>query len=101
MNQLADRPRFGAQPRRYVTATTVGVVVAAILFVALLAFLFQAFGRYQYRVDDGVVWRIDRITQQVCRVTHGVAYCSGSVSTSTSTSLSPSTSVVTGRDQTR
>jgi len=69
---------------------------------ALIAVLvvFQLFFRYQYIETDGVLWRVDRITQQTCRITLGKADCASAVadtkpkfSTSTSTSISLSTSV--------
>lgn len=69
---------------------------------ALLAVLlvFQLFFRYQYIDSNGVLLRVDRITQQTCRVGVGVPQCLDNVtaarrrfSTSTSTSTSLSTSV--------
>jgi hypothetical protein len=72
-----------------------------VLYVAggLLAvgFIFQFFFRYGYIENQGVLWRVDRLTQQMCQVQIGEARCkispSTAVSTSTSTSLSTSTSV--------
>ncbi len=71
---------------------------------ALIAMLviFQLFFRYQYIETDGVLLRVDRITQQTCRMTLGKADCTAdaadtkpkfSTSTSTSTSLSTSVSL--------
>ncbi|HLY02659.1 MAG TPA: hypothetical protein VKR56_09215, partial [Candidatus Cybelea sp.] len=76
----------GAPP---VALTLGGLLVAALMF--------QLFFRYQYLENQGALWRIDRITQQICQVDVGQARCSTtpsnslstSVSTSTSTSLSP------------
>lgn len=68
-----------------------GAVVAAV-------FLFQFFFRYQYFQNNGVLWRIDRFTQQMCRYNAAQGSClipkaSSSVSTSTSTSTSVSLKV--------
>ena len=53
--------------------------------------------RYQYLETNGVQWRLDRLTQQMCQVTIGEARCkislSSAVSTSVSTSITTSTSV--------
>jgi hypothetical protein len=65
-------------------------------------FAFQLFFRYQYMQANGVTWRIDRLTQQTCKVDIGQARCEPgasvtvikrSVSTSTSTSTSTSVSL--------
>src|SRR5579863_4443368 len=62
-------------------------------FAAFCALIIQVFARYQYVVDNGVVWRIDRLTQQTCRVVQSRASCAAPVhSTSTSISVSPSLS---------
>ncbi len=79
---------------------------AAILGIggALIAFAvaFQLFFRYQYLENDGALWRIDRLTQEICRVSVGGARCepdsqgapaASKFSTSTSTSTSISTSL--------
>lgn len=66
-----------------------------------LALLFQFFLRYQYVEDHGVVWRVDRLTQEMCQVglsntrctmpfRHHTTVTSTSLSTSTSTSISTS-----------
>ncbi len=57
--------------------------------------------RYSYVVSNGVVWRVDRFSEQACRVTHDGVDCSPlppskSKSTSLSTSTSTSTSVKAG-----
>jgi hypothetical protein len=72
-----------------------GSIVGALL---IAGFLFQFFFRYQYVNANGVTWRIDRVTQQTCKVSIGEAQCtpstpSATVSTSTSTSTSISTSL--------
>ncbi|HVR45585.1 MAG TPA: hypothetical protein VMT95_02905 [Candidatus Binatia bacterium] len=64
-------------------------------FAAFCALAIQVFARYQYVVDNGTVWRIDRITQQACRVVQKRVNCAAPVhsgSTSTSISVSPSMS---------
>jgi hypothetical protein len=75
------------------------VALGALVFLALLAALFQLFGRYEYVVEArGIVWRIDRLTKESCPVINSVVRC-GPLSPSKSTSLSPSisTSLSTGR----
>lgn len=68
--------------------------LGALIAVALI---FQLFFRYQYLETNGVQWRLDRLTQQMCQVTIGEARCkislSSAVSTSVSTSITTSTSV--------
>jgi hypothetical protein len=69
-----------------------GVLAA---FCALLV-LFQVFFRYDYIQDNGALWRVDRLTQQMCKfdARHGACVVPKfSTSTSTSTSLSTSTYV--------
>jgi len=62
--------------------------------VVLFLFAFEFFFRYQYVSANGRVWRIDRLTQQTCRmdgpecVDPSQPKFSTSTSTSTSTSLS-------------
>ncbi|MBV9720098.1 MAG: hypothetical protein JOZ77_12325 [Candidatus Eremiobacteraeota bacterium] len=65
------------------------------LIAAALAF--QLIFRYQYLQIDGALWRLDRVTQQMCEMNVGGVRCqvsspSTSVSTSTTTSTSTSTS---------
>lgn len=67
--------------------------------VVLFMFAFQFFFRYEYVTTNGVVWRIDRLTQQSCRM-DGLECAvpskpKFSTSTSTSTSLSTSVSLKT------
>ncbi|HEY6325814.1 MAG TPA: hypothetical protein VIW73_04770 [Candidatus Cybelea sp.] len=67
-------------------------------FAAFCALAIQVFARYQYVVDNGVVWRIDRITQQTCRVVQNRVNCAApvrSISTSSSSSISVSPSIST------
>jgi hypothetical protein len=81
-------------------ATSVLYAIGAVIVVALS---FQFFFRYQYLENNGVLWRVDRLTQQMCQVQVGSARCASEsnneavapkkVSTSTSTSTSLSTSV--------
>jgi hypothetical protein len=65
---------------------------------ALLAiiFTFQLFFRYQYFQNNGVLWRVDRLTQNMCRYNALNGSCMvprPSMSTSTSTSVSTSVSL--------
>ena len=81
----------GSWLKRSAGKLTLGVGLLG--FAAFCALIIQLFARYQYVVDNGVVWRIDRITQQACRVVQGRASCAPPArSTSTSISVSPSIS---------
>ncbi|WP_300609338.1 hypothetical protein [Trebonia sp.] len=88
----------------------VGAISVFVLVLGLIALIFQLFFRYQYLENNGVLWRIDRLTQQMCQVHVGEAMCAAdspaaaapapvqhkfsvSTSTSISTSLSTSTSL--------
>jgi hypothetical protein len=81
----------------------IAVIVSAMAMTGLLLAFFQLFLRYDYVIDNhGGIWRIDRLTQQSCRVIHAVVHCgplSSSKSVSKSFSISPSisTSVSRGR----
>jgi hypothetical protein len=73
-----------APPALYAAGVLIGVM-----------FLFQLFFRYTYFQNGGVLWRVDRLTQQMCRYNPGDGGCvvpkpstSTSLSTSTSTSVS-------------
>lgn len=72
-------------------------IAGAVAVVAALVVIFQLFFRYEYLSGGSAVYRIDRITHQVCRVVEGLVDCSPgtkkSFSTSVSTSLSTSTSL--------
>jgi hypothetical protein len=81
--RLHGLPKF-AQPALY----AVGALLA-------VAFVFQFFFRYQYLENNGVLWRVDRLTQQMCQVNIGEARCKISPSTATSLSVSPSLSTST------
>jgi hypothetical protein len=94
----AKQKRGPIRARRH--ALLSGYLIAGILVMALL---FQLFFRYQYVTANGLTWRIDRLTQQTCRLSIGEMPCapstpsatvSNSVSTSTSTSTSVSLKVV-------
>lgn len=63
--------------------------------IVLCLFAFQLFFRYQYMSVNGRVWRVDRLTQQTCRMEGAecIAPSKPKFSTSLSTSLSTSTSV--------
>jgi hypothetical protein len=79
--------------KRSATKLTLGLGLLG--FAAFCALAVQVFARYQYVVDNGVVWRIDRITQQACRVVQNRVNCAPpphSTSSSTSISVSPSLS---------
>jgi hypothetical protein len=74
-------------------------LVVIVLFAILLG-VFQFFLRYEYVHTGSVLWRVDRLTRQVCRVAPGAHLdCSGkhSTSLSVSPSLSVSTSTAVGR----
>jgi hypothetical protein len=78
-------------------------ILSALALIALLVAFFQLFLRYDYVMDNhGGFWRIDRLTQESCRVIRAVVHCgplSSSKSVSKSFSISPSisTSVSGGR----
>jgi len=75
------------------SATKISLGLGLLGFAAFCALVIQLFARYQYVVDNGVVWRVDRITQQACRVAQARADCAAPLrSTSTSISVSPSVS---------
>lgn len=68
--------------------------------LAAVALIFQFFLRYQYVEDHGVIWRVDRLTQQMCQVGLRNTRCTmppgqhtPPSSTSLSTSISTSTSI--------
>jgi hypothetical protein len=91
-----DRLQLSYLPvrRGYEPAKIAGAVAA----VALLLGVFQLFFRYEYLSGGSAVYRIDRITHQVCRVVDGLIDCAAtpkkkSFSVSTSTSSSTSTAV--------
>jgi hypothetical protein len=73
-------------------------IAAAVASVAVLLLAFQIFFRYEYLSGGNAVYRIDRVTHEVCSVVDGLIDCAPSAkkksfSTSTSTSLSVSTAV--------
>ena len=94
-DNLKFDPLFSTRvPDRRLVPLRVGL--CAIAALAILAAVFQFFLRYQYIEQRGVVWRIDRVTHQKCRLVNGRANCSAKPpSSSVSTSLSTSTSVST------
>jgi len=65
--------------------------------IVLFTFAFQLFFRYQYVTTNGAVWRVDRLSQQTCRMEGAECLMPGkpkfSTSVSTSTSLSTSVSL--------
>jgi|GEM_PF-1884509 hypothetical protein len=93
MEHVTDRDSFPA-PRWYGRrAAQLTFVFGALAITITVALVIQLFARYQYVVNNGTVWRIDRITQQACRVIQGRVDCNPPPSsTSVSTSVSPSLS---------
>jgi hypothetical protein len=81
----------------------VASILSGLALMALLVVFFQLFLRYDYVMDNhGSIWRIDRLTQQSCRVIHAVVHCgplSSSKSVSKSFSISPSISTSVNRGQ--
>lgn len=69
----------------------------AVAMLALLAAIFQVFLRYEYIPRGPVLWRIDRVTSQACRVDGARVDC---VATPPSTSTSPSMSLSTSTSTT-
>lgn len=67
----------------------------AVLSGAIAALVFQSFMRYRYEEIGGVLWRVDQVTDQRCRVLRKRSDCSLPKSNSTSTSLSSSVSTST------
>ena len=69
--------------------------LVAVLVMTVVAAVFQYYVRYRYERLGGILWRVDQLTNQRCRVIGDNVDCNppSSVSTSTSTSLSTSTSV--------
>ena len=61
--------------------------------VVLFLFAFQFFLRYQYVSANGRVWRVDRLTQQTCRMEGAECVDPSQPKFSTSTSTSTSTSL--------
>ena len=61
--------------------------------MVLFTFAFQLFFRYQYITTNGIVWRIDRLSQQSCRIEGAECVDPSKPKFSTSTSTSTSTSV--------
>jgi|SRR5579871_3502442 len=93
MNQITEGDGLHSNSwlKRNAAKLTLGVGILG--FAAVCALAFQVFARYQYIVDNGAVWRVDRITKQACRVIQGRVNCAMPVrSTSTSISVSPSIS---------
>ena len=72
-----------------------GWALVVALSIAVFAVVFQSSGRYRYEKLGGIMWRVDQISGQRCRVIHGNINCTPlkTGSMSTSTSLSTSTSV--------
>jgi hypothetical protein len=98
MQQVTERDSARQNRSSRWNVKSLAIVFGALGFLAVFAVCVQLFARYQYVVENGVVWRIDRLTQQACRITYGRVNCAApaSRSTSTSTSLSTSPSVKLG-----
>ncbi len=93
MNQIAQGGGLHSDPWLKRGAAKLMFGVGLLGFAAFCALAIQVFARYQYVVDNGVVWRIDRITRQACRVIQGRVNCAPPPrSASTSISISPSLS---------
>lgn len=75
--------------------------LVAILAAGIFAVVFENGIRYRYEAIGGVLWRIDQITDQRCRVAVGGVDCilppSNSISKSRSVSTSTSTSIAVKR----
>ncbi len=98
---MEDNLRFetASVARRERPLDKVSPALIAIALLAMLLCVFQFFLRYEYIHKGSVLWRVDRLTRQVCRVVPGARLdCSGKQSTSLSVSpsLSVSTSTVLG-----
>jgi hypothetical protein len=101
MEKIIEPSMLRAEYPRSRHTSWIAFILGALVFIAVLAACIQLFVRYQYMLDNGVVYRIDRITHQVCRVVQGGVNCappsrSRSVSTSVSPSLSTSVSGTAG-----
>ena len=81
-------PRQERKTPRYLMGLAVVLAVVAV---------FQLFFRYEYVTSAGTIFRIDRITHQVCKVTPGRIDCTPGFAPSLSTSLSTSTSTSLSR----
>lgn len=93
--------RFDAKRREFKTAPVwaPAALSGAGALIAILL-LFQLFFRYQYFENHGALWRLDRLTQKICRYSVTSDRCivpKFSTSTSTSTSLSTSLTVKPAR----
>ena len=91
---MEDKLRFDTLKPSYVV----------IPLFAILLLVFQIFLRYEYIQRGPVLWRIDRVTREVCRINGADVDCSGkphSFSTSVSTSTSTSTSTTSRSDRGR
>lgn len=91
----ANRRKRASRGLQRLPAWAPSVLYAAGALVAAL-FVFQLFFRYQYFENNGALWRVDRLTQQMCRYDLAKGACAIpklSVSTSTSTSTSTSLSL--------
>lgn len=95
MEQITDGDGLHSSSWLKRSAGKLSLGIGLLGFAAFCAIIIQVFARYQYVVDNGVVWRIDRITQQACRVVQNRVNCAAPVrsnSNSTSISVSPSVS---------
>ena len=96
---MEDNLRFetASVGRRERPLDKVSPVLVAVALFAMLLDVFQFFLRYEYIHKGSVLWRVDRLTRQVCRVATGARLdCSNRQSTSLSVSPSLSTSTSTG-----
>jgi divalent metal cation (Fe/Co/Zn/Cd) transporter len=67
--------------------------LAAVFSLIVAIVIFQTGMRYRYERLGGILWRVDQITNQRCRVLGSAVDCAPLQSTSTSTSKSTSTSL--------
>jgi hypothetical protein len=94
-SDFAERLHLSPLPTRK-ERTAPRLAMGLAVMVAVLA-IFQLFFRYEYLTSAGTVFRIDRITHQVCRVTLGKVDCAPGIGPSVSTSVSTSTSTSLSR----
>lgn len=83
---------------RHVWLRAAAWTLVVIFSSATFNVVFQSLMRYRYERIDGIVWRVDELTNQRCPVIRGRIYCSNSHSTSVSPSLSTSVSTSLSRN---
>jgi len=70
-------------------------IAISLLMISLIALvmIFLRSGRYRYENLGGILWRVDTLSGERCRIIRDAAQCGPIKSKSTSTSVSLSTSV--------